>query len=701
MALNVTGLVNNIRGSLDNLVDQFAGRTPGLRLYPESTIFKEVQNVINVENWSKLNFPYTFSVIDILNGQPALGFKDFQLPLAPQSISQSEEFATSIKPTQGGTVVTHSGNKYKTLTIAGTTGIAPFRGTGGVDSKTGQAIFQPNELKYHSGYEVFLMLRNYFKTYYEAKRGGFGFSEEAARARLVFKNFKDGEFLIIELTNFTMERQAAKPHLYDYKIDCKVLGQYTFQKPGSSGFLADLEDTFNTVVSKIDLARGTFLRTQGILRQVESTYNDAVLEPLRKIGLAVKAFQGIPLLAGDISKRTIKNTMNAANSIAFLTGLKDQQKAGKTNPAGIDATISSTKLPADIQAAVANQGADIVANLGPVLMVLPVTAFPSSVTSALADDIADAQNTTKTFIMDTISELERIKDNCEDKFNLGSEEYDELFDRTATLSAEFGKVTTEDELDILDGFNQAISALNTLLVTDALFKSDFQTQIDSLVADFNNNIELQALPSVRQYTLASGETLERIAQRELGDANRWPEIIEINDLKYPFITDDIFSTTPNVAKPGDIILLPDVIRNGFSDAPKGKEINAIKDLNEVQRSLGVDLKVTPDFDLALGNNDDLQIVAGTDNMAQAVFLKLVYEKGDVLSAPEIGVGLSVGSKIRSLSDIKDAVVSSLLQDPRIENITDLAINRQGSTVALTFNLHIKRVDIPVPVRIRL
>lgn len=701
MALNISGLVNNIKGSLDNLVDQFTGGSPGLNLYPSSTIYREVQNSINVENWSKLNFPYTFSVIDLTTGQNALGFKDFQLPLAPQSITQSEEFATSIKPTQGGTVVTHSGNRYKTLSIAGTTGIAPFRGTGGVDIKTGTGIFQPNDLKYHSGYEVFQLLRNYFKTYYETKRGGFGFSEEASRARLVFKNFKDGEFLIIELINFTMERQAAKPHLYDYKIECKVLGQYTFKTPGSSGFLSDLEDTFNTVVSKIDLARGTFLRTQGILRQVESTYNDAVIEPLRKIGLAVKAFQGIPLLAGDISKRTIKNTMNAANSVAFLTGIKDQQKAGKTSTTGVDATISAVKLPADIQAAVANQGADIVADLGPVLMVLPVTAFPASVTSALGDDIADAQNTTKSFIMDTISELERIKDNCEDKFNLGSEEYDELFDRTATLSAEFGKVTTEDELDILDGFNQAISALNTLLVTDALFKSDFQTQIDSLVQDFNNNISLQALPSVKQYTLSTGETLERIAQKEMGDANRWPEIIEINDLKYPFITDDILSDKPNVAKPGDIILLPDVIRRGFSEAPKGKEINAIKDLNEIQRSLGVDLKVTADFDLALGNNDDLQIVAGADNMAQATFLKLVYEKGDVLTAPELGVGLIIGSKIRNLDTIKDAIVSSMLQDPRIENITDLALNRQGSGIAITFNLHIKRVDVPVPVKIRL
>lgn len=700
MALNITGLVNNLKGSLDNLVDQFTGQSASNTPYPESALFEEIQSTITQENWSKLNFPYTFSVIDLSSGEPTLGFKDFQLPLAPQAISQSEEFATSIRATQGGTVVTHSGNRYKTLNISGTTGIAPFRGTGGVDIKTGTAIFQPSEMKYKSGYEVFLMLRNYFKTYYEAKKTFAGL-EESRNARLIFKNFKDGEFLIIELTNFTMDRQAAKPHLYDYKIECKVLGHYSFSVPRASGFLANLEDTFNTVVSKIDFARGTFLRTQGILRQVESTYNDAVLEPLRKIGLAVKAFQGIPLVASDISKRTIKNTMNAANNLAFMTSIKDTQKAGKTSTSGVNPSIEALKLPSDLASAVATQGIDIITNLGVVLMDLPVTAFPSSVTNALGNDIAEAQSTTKSFIQDTIQELIRIKNNCEDKFNMGSEEYDELFDRTSTLSAEFGKVTTDDELDILDGFNQAISALNTLLVTDSLFKSDFQTQIKSLVSDFNNSINLKSLPSVRQYILGSNETLERIAQKELGDHNRWPEIVEINDLKYPFITDDIQSEELNVSKPGSILLIPDVLQRGFSNAPKGKEINAIKDLDEIQRSLGVDIKVTPEFDLALGNNGDLQIVAGAENMAQATFLKLVYEKGDVLNAPEIGVGLSIGSKIRTLSNIRDALVSSLLQDPRIENITDLAITRKSSTISLTFNLHIKKVDTPVPVRIRL
>ena len=168
MAFNLSGLVNNIRGSINNLVDQLTGQVKSGQFHPE---FPEVTSTINKENWLKLPFPYSFDVfngnINEFRGTP---FSEFQLPLAPQEINQREEFAISIKPTQGGTVVNHSGNKYKTLSIAGTTGVAPFRGTGGVDKTTGDAIFQPNELKYKSGYEVFLQLRNYFRAYYEYKK---------------------------------------------------------------------------------------------------------------------------------------------------------------------------------------------------------------------------------------------------------------------------------------------------------------------------------------------------------------------------------------------------------------------------------------------------------------------------------------------------------------------------------------------------
>lgn len=52
----------------------------------------------------------------------------------------------------------------------------------------------------------------------------------------------------------------------------------------------------------------------------------------------------------------------------------------------------------------------------------------------------------------------------------------------------------------------------------------------------------------RTYTVKSGDSLSRIAQRELGDASRWPEIHELNADEIP---------NPDLIQPGQVIYLPE------------------------------------------------------------------------------------------------------------------------------------------------
>ena len=148
--IGIADLVNNIQGSIDGLISDVTGKNNDKAIpnyYQGFAEYKWIQSQINTQNWMQLPFPYTFSVIDIVNqDNKALDFGDFALPLAPQNINQSEEPALNIRPTQGGTSTNHGGNRYKTLTLQGTTGISPFRGQGGVVKKTGEAIFQPKEL---------------------------------------------------------------------------------------------------------------------------------------------------------------------------------------------------------------------------------------------------------------------------------------------------------------------------------------------------------------------------------------------------------------------------------------------------------------------------------------------------------------------------------------------------------------------------
>lgn len=695
LANSITNFVKGVGAELGIIPGNDGG------LYPD--IFDEVTTSFNNENWNKLPFPYTFEVVDIKTGSTTSGFAPFALPLAPTKITQTEEFATSIKPTQGGTVVTHSGNRYKKLNIEGTTGINAFRGLTGVDSTTGRAIAKPRELKFMSGYEVANELKNYFKVYYQYKAT---FPDASRDDRLVFKNFKDGEFLIIEVLGYESDRNADRPLMYDYKIEAKVLTQFKFQA-GDLDFFGKLDQKINKIVSKIDVARGIFLGAQEVLRQVESTYDATVLEPMRKIGLAAKALAGIPITAADVGNRIIRNTMTAADSLNILNVIKAQQEQAKSgtsvggDSSGVPERIQNVSLPTDLQAAVANQGSQTIIDLNDALLDIPLEQLPEKVRDEMVAEVEAAVNNPRSFYEETVTDFKRIKANAEDKFNLGSDEYDALFDRTSTLEGDVGKVVTDEEFSVLGAFNEAITAANVLISYPNLFKSEFSTRIDTINEEFANSLNLQSLPATKTIILPGNTDLERIALDELGSTERWVEIAELNDLNYPYIVQDLSDTRTNIKKPGDTLLVPQNIRFGLSDTPTVKDIPSTDGLSETEKSFGTDLKLTDKMDLDLANNGDLAVISGSPNVAQAIILKIGYERGELKNHPELGVGVLVGEKFLSLEQVRDNLQATLTADKRIESLSNVALQREASALYMSFDVNLKNVDTPIPLKIKL
>jgi len=694
-------MASNLSGAYNSINDYITGVGAALGIIsgnPKSLYSddgKKVVSTIDPANWNKLPAPYTFSVMDLDLGSKSFDFEDFALPMAPGKISQSEPPATSIKPTQGGTVVSHSGTRYKKLTIEGTTGINPNRGMAGVNKTNGQAIAKPEELKFKSGYEVFLELRNWFRSYYEYKliQG-----ELAGSERLVFKNFKDGEFLIVELLDFTTDRTAERSFLYDYKMEFRVLAHFDFAAARKSP-LDRLDSQIDFITSKIDVATGIFLGAQDVLRKIESAFDSTLLEPLRKINLAAKALAGTLISAKDIGKRVIKNSVTAFESLNILKAISTQFDLNKTGQSSLPTGLRNVKLPNDLEVAAYNDGAQTIVDLGEGMSEIPLSQFSEATQNAAAAEMEAAKNLPRSFYVDTATNLKRIKANAEDLFNLGSSDYDTLFDRTATLEAESTKTVTDEEFEILGALNDSITAINTLISYSNLFKSNFGDQLDSISRQFAGSINVRALPAVKQITIPNNTDLEQIALEELGDPVRWVEIAELNDLSAPYIVQDQSNTDTNVRRPGDSLLVPQAIQEGLSDAPSVKTIPSTVGLTELEKSFGTDLKVTEDIDLDIANNGDLAVVSGYQNIAQAVVLKLGYERGELRNHPALGVGLIVGGKFYSITQMGDSINGTLTQDKRINKISNLSLYREGSAVYLNFDLHVKKVDTPIPLRI--
>jgi hypothetical protein len=698
MAFGLDALVNNITDSVSGLVNGLLGKSNETKPYPDAdTRISIALNQITPSNWLK-SIPYAFSV-QSASGQDdfvANLFSDFVLPLNPSDIAQDENFSINIRPTQGGSVVQHSGIRYRDLIISGTTGIAPFRGAGGVQKSNGKAIFQPDALKYKSGYEVFLTLRNWFKAYYQVKTTNNDLI-------LVFKNFKDGEFLIIELNKFQMKRSASRKTLYDYTISCRVLGNVAFQEPaGAKGFYADIDSFVDQAKEGLDTARGGLLRSQQILRQVEATYESTVLDPLRKAILAIKAFKGLGTVAADLGRQAISNTVSEAATLGVLLGISKQSSLTASDQAEVKKALTSAQNNSRVGASsptTANAVASLL-NTSDILTRVDSSVLPKASQDALKAELAAAAALPRSFYEETLNTLTRVRDNAVDKFGLGSPVYDAQFGRVSTGTVN-SQAATEDEILLVDAFSKAIKAMEKVLSANNFHGTSYSDLITDVQSKFTENLGLKIQPAMKSIILPTDTDLERLALQQLGNSSRWVEIAELNGLKPPFIIQDQSDTTLNVLHPGQQILIPEPVQNGFGTLVSGKPTYYTDNLSQIEKNLGVDLMIDENFDLVLSNNNDLELAVGAKNAAQAIALKLAYEPGDLIKHPSVGVGITVGEKFPDLNDIQINLVKSLTQDPRFQSVQNLSIQQDGSSLLLNFEVKITNVDIPVPLSIRI
>lgn len=130
---------------------------------------------------------------------------------------------------------------------------------------------------------------------------------------------------------------------------------------------------------------------------------------------------------------------------------------------------------------------------------------------------------------------------------------------------------------------------------------------------------------------------------------------------------------------------------------RGKETNITRNLSEVEKQLGVDLKLNQDGDLEISNLGDFKLIAGAENAAQALTLKLSIKPGGLVYHPSIGVDLQIGEKITNAVQIKTQLLKSLTQDERFQdpkvNVTIL-----GNTVIIDMSVVIANTGKSVPLQ---
>ena len=167
-----------------------------------------------------------------------------------------------------------------------------------------------------------------------------------------------------------------------------------------------------------------------------------------------------------------------------------------------------------------------------------------------------------------------------------------------------------------------------------------------------------------------GDTLQKIAAREMGDASRWPEIVSYNQLVPPFITDDETLALPGVVLAGQTVRIP--APTAVADANTNPNATFLSD---VQLRNGL-IEADP-----MG---DMLLCEGLPNLRQALIHRVVTERSELMYHQEYGSMLRrlIGTVNGPTANILAAQYarSAVETDPRVQEVTKATAEVIGDVI---------------------
>lgn len=181
------------------------------------------------------------------------------------------------------------------------------------------------------------------------------------------------------------------------------------------------------------------------------------------------------------------------------------------------------------------------------------------------------------------------------------------------------------------------------------------------------------LTSFRLVSTNHGDSLQSVASRELGDANRWPELVWLNDLLPPYLTDDESLATDQVLLNGAHLRVPSAATSPVEET-EFAEIFA--------RDCGLFGK-----SLAANEAGDFAITSGVDNLTQQLRHAINTPRGQQTRHPEYGClvwslfGSVTGPTAARLG--ADYVKATIGSDYRISQVLSAVADISGDAVRVT------------------
>lgn len=215
---------------------------------------------------------------------------------------------------------------------------------------------------------------------------------------------------------------------------------------------------------------------------------------------------------------------------------------------------------------------------------------------------------------------------------------------------------------------------------------------------------------LKRHEIRYEETMQSISQHHYGSTDNWVDLIEFNDLEYPYIvgtTEEKKENLEHLVTYGDTIIIP--INSSLTDYNLYK-INKKDQQEMLDLSFGMDIDMltgneeyaskhgTSDEILGMSHSDDhrdLRVAKGIDNMKQVLSARLLTARGSLLTHPDYGSDLHLlfGKAIPEQALlIEQEVMRCLTIDKRVRSVRLEGYTIEGDVYKGEYTVELQDVE---------
>lgn len=515
---------------------------------------------------------------------------EFTLPITPQQLSITDQFAINTTATMRGVVEEHNGVKFKIISASGTTGIWPTRDRaidenagsgvalfGGTAEALGQLGRTFNTLKNggksksktpditkdetNTGYFQALMLQQFLEQYAMAKK-----NPANKGWRLVFDCPKTNESFVVTPMQYNVTKSQRSPGEFLYNMQFKAWKRIVIKKgldnaKGKDKLQKLNPNFFQKISTTLTNARSLMSASSNVIKAVRADFRKP-FDELRKVTLFVKDFAGLATSLADLPNQIGKDISSAtkqrSQDLEFASVI---QGDGSTKNEEIIATIRATAAAneglsdQDVQDGVNGNDAKNANQVSPINQVfeepesnfeffnginvdeLPLTPQQQA---AIQDEIELNSLISAEEIRDIISNTQNLILDLSNNFGAGDDFFSQVYGRPVPKKR--ATPMSVEEFELLSALEEAVLDMNILIATRDIDDLRIQSPLEyvgGLAEDsdipFNSSSTSKYLAPV-----PFGLTIEEISARYLGDPDRYNEIITLNNLRSPYIDENGF-----------------------------------------------------------------------------------------------------------------------------------------------------------------